>query len=176
MLNRKPNKSENSVSNLSTKKVSNLSYELRTRLNTILGFLDILSTEDLGPLNVNQHDAISRIDKSSSKLKDSIEDILKFSEGNSNHKVEIATLKANVNYHAWLIRGLFATLVLAVGWVLSERSELLKDVELSFKKASLRHESFLHKIDSDLDKHLNSHEHNSRAELKRLREKLDAKE
>lgn len=60
--------------------LSNLSYELRTRLNTIFGFLDILSTGDLGPLNPSQQDAVNRINKSSERLTESLGDILKSSK------------------------------------------------------------------------------------------------
>lgn len=176
MFTKKSDDYSKSIDTLLSDKTSNLSHEIRTRLSTILGFLDILGTEDLGPLNNNQHEAISRIDKSSGKLKDSLNEILISADREAKNKIEFSTLQVNIKTHAWLIRGLFATLVLSVGWVLSERSELLEDVESLFRKSSLRTEIAIDKLENDIERHLESHEYHSREELRRLRDKIDNRE
>ncbi len=175
MFTRKSANPHKSLDTFTSKKNSNLSHDIRTLLNTIMGFLDILGDENLGSLNSNQHEAISKIDNSSGKLKDSLNEILTIVDEDSKNKIEFSSLQINIKTHAWLIRGLFATLVFSVGWVLSERSELLSSVEDYFKKSSLQTEVVIQKLEIDLERHLESHESRSREELRRLRDKLDSR-
>jgi signal transduction histidine kinase len=56
--------------------VSNISYELRTPLNTIIGFAEILANQYFGPLNARQAEYCSGILVSSERLLTIINDIL----------------------------------------------------------------------------------------------------
>jgi signal transduction histidine kinase len=59
--------------------VSNVSHELRTPLTHIKGYLDLLSSEDLGPLNLSQAHAIRTMQRSSDRLERLIEDLIQYS-------------------------------------------------------------------------------------------------
>jgi len=65
---------------LKTEFVKRVSYELRTPLNSILGFAELLKTQTPGALNVKQAEYIDDIVKSSSGLRKLINDVLDLSE------------------------------------------------------------------------------------------------
>jgi signal transduction histidine kinase len=65
---------------LKTEFVKRVSYELRTPLNSILGFAELLKAETPGPLNTKQADYIDVIVKSSNGLRKLINDVLDLSE------------------------------------------------------------------------------------------------
>lgn len=70
------------VSELSQMKanfISNISHELRTPLTHIIGYLELLVTESLGPLTEEQRNALQVSQRSSGKLGDLIEDLIMFS-------------------------------------------------------------------------------------------------
>ncbi len=56
--------------------IKHVSYELRTPLNTILGFSEHLSTEVPGPLNTRQREYVDAIVSGSNALKNLVNDIL----------------------------------------------------------------------------------------------------
>jgi len=56
--------------------LANMSHELRTPLNAILGFSQVLSAEDFGPLNDRQHRYTGHIETSGRRLLELINDIL----------------------------------------------------------------------------------------------------
>ena len=56
--------------------LANMSHELRTPLNAILGFAQVLSAEDFGPMNERQHRYADHIENSGHRLLDLINDIL----------------------------------------------------------------------------------------------------
>ena len=56
--------------------LANVSYQLRTPLNTIMGFNDILTHEYFGPLNDKQKEYTDGILEASAKLRDLIDNIL----------------------------------------------------------------------------------------------------
>lgn len=56
--------------------ITNMSYELRTPLNSIIGFSEMLDQQIFGPLNEQQHGYIKNILSASSDLKDMISDVL----------------------------------------------------------------------------------------------------
>lgn len=56
--------------------IANMSYELRTPLNSILGFSEILENQYFGPLNEQQAEYVGGIILSSRQLRDLIDDIL----------------------------------------------------------------------------------------------------
>jgi signal transduction histidine kinase len=60
--------------------VKRISYELRTPLNTILGFAELLKDAARGPLNARQDEYVSAILQASNGLRDLINDILDLSE------------------------------------------------------------------------------------------------
>jgi signal transduction histidine kinase len=66
--------------------LANMSHELRTPLNSILGMMQALQEEVFGPLNCEQQEALTTIDRSSRHLLDLINDILDLA------KVESGTL------------------------------------------------------------------------------------
>jgi signal transduction histidine kinase len=59
--------------------VANISHELRTPLTHLKGYLELLLAGDMGPLNEQQHSALSIIERSSDRLGRLIEDLLTFS-------------------------------------------------------------------------------------------------
>jgi signal transduction histidine kinase len=65
---------------LKTEFVKRVSYELRTPLNSILGFSELLKAETPGPLNQKQAEYIDDIVKSSNGLRKLINDVLDLSE------------------------------------------------------------------------------------------------
>jgi signal transduction histidine kinase/CheY-like chemotaxis protein/CHASE3 domain sensor protein len=60
--------------------LANMSHELRTPLNAILGFSQVLSAGDFGPLNERQERYVGHIESSGSRLLDLINDILDLSK------------------------------------------------------------------------------------------------
>lgn len=58
--------------------IANISHELRTPLTHIKGYLDLLYEKELGPLNVDQMDAIAVLQRSESRLEGLIEDLIQF--------------------------------------------------------------------------------------------------
>lgn len=59
--------------------VSNISHELRTPLTHIKGYIELLITESLGPLQPDQNDALAVMHHSTERLEKLIEDLLLFS-------------------------------------------------------------------------------------------------
>ncbi len=56
--------------------IKHVSYELRTPLNTIVGFSEMLSSEEIGPLNERQSDYVKDIVSASNTLTSLVSDIL----------------------------------------------------------------------------------------------------
>lgn len=67
------------MSEMKSNFVSNISHELRTPLTHIKGYLDLLSSGDLGGLNADQAHALSVMTRSSERLENLIEDLIRFS-------------------------------------------------------------------------------------------------
>jgi two-component system, sensor histidine kinase and response regulator len=59
--------------------VANISHELRTPLTHLKGYLELLATTDLGPLNTGQNQAVKIMQRSSDRLENLIEDMILFS-------------------------------------------------------------------------------------------------
>ncbi|MFZ5880691.1 MAG: sensor histidine kinase [Chloroflexota bacterium] len=59
--------------------IANVSHELRTPLTHIIGYIELLVTESLGPLTVEQKHALQVSQRASSKLENIIEDLIMFS-------------------------------------------------------------------------------------------------
>jgi len=59
--------------------VSNISHELRTPLAHMIGYLDLISTESLGPLTTQQIEAVNVLNKAYDRLQDLIDSLLLFS-------------------------------------------------------------------------------------------------
>jgi signal transduction histidine kinase len=78
--------------------IANISHELRTPLTHIKGYLDLLYERELGPLNVDQSEALAVLRRSESRLEGLIEDLIQFalaSRGDlslSLTPIDIATL------------------------------------------------------------------------------------
>lgn len=68
----------NGLNQLKANFIANISHELRTPLTHIKGYLDLLVEKELGPLNVDQMDAIAVLKKSESRLEALIEDLIQF--------------------------------------------------------------------------------------------------
>jgi signal transduction histidine kinase/CHASE3 domain sensor protein len=65
--------------------LANMSHELRTPLNAILGFSQVLSGEDFGPLNARQHRYVGHIENSGRRLLDLINDVLDLAKVEAGH-------------------------------------------------------------------------------------------
>jgi signal transduction histidine kinase len=59
--------------------VSNISHELRTPLAHMVGYLDLISSESLGPLTASQIEAVNVLNKAYHRLQDLIDSLLLFS-------------------------------------------------------------------------------------------------
>lgn len=59
--------------------VSNISHELRTPLTHIIGYLELMSTESLGPITTEQKHALEVSQRASDRLENLIEDLIMFS-------------------------------------------------------------------------------------------------
>ena len=59
--------------------IANVSHELRTPMTHIKGYLELLATEVLGPVNAEQVDALTVMQKSSDRLENLIEDLISYS-------------------------------------------------------------------------------------------------
>lgn len=70
------NKALQAADQLKNDFISNVSYELRTPLTTIMGFGELLGTEQMGKLNKRQREYLSNITASSAKLEAIISNIL----------------------------------------------------------------------------------------------------
>lgn len=60
--------------------ISRISYELRTQLNAVLGFAQLLETDQENPLSEKQRDNLSQVEKSGKHLLNLINDILEISK------------------------------------------------------------------------------------------------
>ena len=59
--------------------IANISHELRTPLTHMKGYLDLLSEGTLGPVSVNQADALTVLKRSELRLENLIEDLIQYS-------------------------------------------------------------------------------------------------
>ncbi|RMF17539.1 MAG: sensor histidine kinase [Alphaproteobacteria bacterium] len=73
---RERNEALQTADRLKSEFVANMSYELRTPLNSIMGFAELLGHEISGTLNERQRDYLSYVLKAAEQLKELIDDIL----------------------------------------------------------------------------------------------------
>lgn len=59
--------------------IANVSHELRTPMTHIQGYLELLATQAFGPLTPEQDDAVKVMSRSSERLRQLIEDMIRFS-------------------------------------------------------------------------------------------------
>lgn len=59
--------------------IANVSHELRTPLTHIIGYIELMVTESLGPLTIEQKHALQVSQRASAKLENIIEDLIMFS-------------------------------------------------------------------------------------------------
>ncbi|MGC8855403.1 MAG: histidine kinase dimerization/phospho-acceptor domain-containing protein, partial [Anaerolineae bacterium] len=67
------------LSQLKANFVSNISHELRTPLTHIIGYLELLVSESLGPLTPEQRHALQVSQRAAARLENLIEDLIMFS-------------------------------------------------------------------------------------------------
>lgn len=67
------------LSQLKSNFVANISHELRTPLTHIRGYLELLSSGDLGPVNDEQYRSLMTMQRSTDRLEKLIEDLIMFS-------------------------------------------------------------------------------------------------
>ncbi len=68
----------NELNQLKTNFVSNISHELRTPLTHIKGYLDLIISNDLGPLSEEQNQVLEIMGKATNRLEQLIEDLIMF--------------------------------------------------------------------------------------------------
>jgi len=77
---RERNQALEAADNLKTEFVKRVSYELRTPLNSILGFAELLNAGTAGPLSARQGEYVEAVVTASNTLRDLINDILDLSQ------------------------------------------------------------------------------------------------
>ena len=103
---RERNEALEAADRLKSEFVKRVSYELRTPLNSILGFAEMLKSGTPGALNAVQNDYMDAVVKASSALRDLINDLLDLSQIEAGtmqldlEKVDLHTLLASVAEHA----------------------------------------------------------------------------
>lgn len=94
---RERNEALETADRLKSEFIANVSYELRTPLNTIVGFSEILTGEYFGDLNVRQTEYGKGIYESSQRLLSLIDDILDLATIESGHmSLELETVDVHV--------------------------------------------------------------------------------
>lgn len=68
----------NELNQLKNNFISNISHELRTPLTHIKGYLDLMVSNDLGPLSEDQNEVLSIMEKATNRLERLIEDLILF--------------------------------------------------------------------------------------------------
>lgn len=63
--------------------VANISHELRTPLTHIKGYIELLLTDAMGPMNDQQVSALQVVQRSSERLEQQVEDLIRFSTSTS---------------------------------------------------------------------------------------------
>ncbi len=103
---RERNEALEAADRLKSEFVKRVSYELRTPLNSILGFAEMLKSGAPGALNAVQNDYMDAVVKASSALRDLINDLLDLSQIEAGamqldlEKIDLYTLLTGVAEHA----------------------------------------------------------------------------
>jgi signal transduction histidine kinase len=103
---RERNEALEAVDKLKSEFVKRVSYELRTPLNSILGFTEMLRAGTPGPLTPQQNEYLDAVLKASNALRDMINDLLDLSQIEAGameldlEKLNLYTLLAGVAEHA----------------------------------------------------------------------------
>ena len=142
-----------------------LSHELRSSLNTILGFGEILSESD--GLSEEQIDAIRRIQRGSKSLAGGILETLNLTKIGTALAHEVALTTEKLRQHQMLINATWAAIALLVGWSLISHQFAVKSAtEAANMKLSVA-EFRLDRIDHTIERHETSVLH------ERIRGRLD---
>lgn len=96
-----------------------ISHDLRSKLNTIVGFSELLHEEKNGSLSSEQRDAVARILKSSQSLVDGLSETLSLTKVGTALAREIAIAEERVRQNQFMLRALWAAVALLVGWNLA---------------------------------------------------------
>ncbi|MGM0770340.1 MAG: sensor histidine kinase [Halobacteriota archaeon] len=102
-----------------TEFISNISHELRTPLTLIIGFSDILDSENYGSLNESQKKCTSSVLKNANNLLELISDLLDFS------KIEMGKMEFNIS--EFRVSDVIDEVEVFMGPLASE-----KDIDLTF--------------------------------------------
>ncbi len=103
---RERNEALEAADRLKSEFVKRVSYELRTPLNSIIGFTEMLQAETPGPLTPKQNDYMDAVAKASNTLRDLINDMLDLSQIEAGameldlEKIDLYALLAGVSEHA----------------------------------------------------------------------------
>ncbi len=94
------------VSQLKSNIIANVSHEFRTPMTHLKGYLDLLQSETLGPVNPEQMDAMKVMQKASDRLEGLIEDLIRFSTMSKGEFIltivplDLLSIFKNVTAHA----------------------------------------------------------------------------
>lgn len=84
---------------LKTKLFHILNHDIRTPLSTILGFMELLETDDVGPLNEKQKNFLGLIMQNAIKISDLIDIVTRFGNLISG---ELTLQKNKINFRTWI--------------------------------------------------------------------------
>lgn len=117
------------LSQLKANFVSNLSHELRTPLTHIIGYLELINNEDLGPLSSNQKSAVQTMVRSSSQLEKLINDLIMFTGlENNDQKLFLQTVDLDSLFDAVILKSQSA----AVNNHITMQKDLAQDAKFVF--------------------------------------------
>lgn len=143
-----------------------ISHDLRSKLNTIVGFSELLYDEKDGSLSSEQRDAVVRILKSSQSLVDGLSETLSLTRVGTALAREIAIAEERVKQNQFMLRAVWAAVALLIGWNLASHQFAVEAArEAAMGKVAMV-EFKINSVGSDLEdktsileRHINSDRH-----------------
>ena len=136
-----------------------ISYELRSKLNTLLGFSEVLEGEGYSSLTREQQDAIERIHKGSRAIAETLSETLNLTRIGTTLAREIALSEERVKQNQIMIKAIWAALALTIGWSVASHQFAVTAASEAAKSTLTIVEFKIDSLEEDVDKHLSSRNH-----------------
>ena len=135
-----------------------ISYDLRSRLNTIIGFSDILS-EDTQSLSLDQREAVERIRRGSNSLVENFSEALSLTRIGTTLAKEIALSEERVRHNQLMLKALWAAMALMIGWSFASHQFAIESATNAAISKIEVVEFKLDALDQGVYRHLSSNQH-----------------